>query len=86
MSCQSSTEVLVPNHALRRRIEEHEAELDRMAEKVEGSVEAAREAGRAAEAARASAAEAENAALREQLEQLRQANGMRAADGEADMT
>ena len=77
---------LVPNHALRRRIEEHEAELDRMAEKVEGSVEAgkaAAEARASAEAARASAAEAEAAALREQLEQLRQANGKRAADGEA---
>ena len=70
------TQSLVPNRNLRRRIEEHESEVDAMVEKVEASQAAAvAEAAAMAESASSAvaAAEAENAALREQLRRLQAA-------------
>ena len=83
------TRTLVPNHALRRRIEEHETELDALVEKVEAQVAGQASEARAAEAeARAQAeararaeAEAEAARLREQLQQLQAAAGPSSANG-----
>ena len=71
------TRTLVPNRALRRRIEEHETELDALVEKVEAQV-----GGRAAGEARARAeAAAENTRPREQLQQLQAAAGPSSANG-----
>ena len=81
------TRTLVPNHALRRRIEEHETELDALVEKVEAQVAGQASEARAAEAeARAqaearAAAEAEAARLREQLQQRQAAAGPASANG-----
>ena len=75
---------LVPNRALRRRIEQHEEELDKMVEQAVAAQDAraAQEAaGRAQEAARAIAAEAENARLRERLQQIEAAAGPSNANG-----
>ena len=72
----------MPNRALRRRIEEHDAELDRLAEQMAARMEAAAEevaeaaaAGGVAAVERAAAAEAENAALRQELLELKAARG-----------
>ena len=70
---------LVPNRALRRRIEQHEKELDALAEQLESRMSRATEEAQAktqaeAEAkARAEAAEAEAEALRKQLEEYKAA-------------
>jgi hypothetical protein len=65
---------LVPNLNLRRRIEDHEAELDRMAEQMAARLatavaeaESAANVKKAAAEAKAAAASAENEALRKQL-------------------
>jgi hypothetical protein len=66
---------LVPNLNLRRRIEEHEAELDRMAEqmaaRLASAVAGAESAANAKDAAAKEAAEAKEAAANAEIEALR---------------
>ena len=72
------TPVLVPNRALRRRIEEHEGEVDKMAARFEAEMVKQVEAQVAKQVeARLQAKEAETALLQEQLQELQRANGKR---------
>ena len=78
------TRTLVPNHALRRRIEEHETELDALVEKVEAQVAGQASEARAAEAeARAQAEAARAAEAASAAEAARAAEALQEAEAEA---